>query len=406
MLVNWQRNHRIEKILRDKMQNLTYKCYNCDMNKNVIEKLDKYIEESLFYFDLPGLAVIAGKDDFSYHKMVGYSDFEKKEPLNEKQFFHLASVSKTFVSMSIMKLVEEGKLLLSDKLVDVLPWVKLNDDKICEVTIESMLSHTSGIGDVVDYGWDRPRVDEKALKEYVLSPEVVNSKLLWSPKENKFQYSNIAYEMLGCVISEISSLPFEDYVDASFFKPLGMDNSTFLTFRRGEKVMVSDGIKTSFEYESCEEGCGGVCALKLDVIKKAGGAMPHCKDSDNHIILKRNYPYNREHGPSSTLTSDIYDLEKWARATLDKKIFNENTYSKIWDDKVVVPNNGEKMGLGWFVREQQGKKLVGHEGTDDGFRASFWVCHEENAFVAVMSNISKSPVKKINKGVFDILCSK
>ncbi len=63
------------------------------------------------------------------------------------------------------------------------------------------------------------------------------------------------------------------------------------------------------------------------------------------------------------------------------------------------------MGIGWFMREQnkgpQVYRLCGHEGTDDGFRASFWMCPDLDIVTVVLSNLSGAPVKRINKKLFD-----
>ena len=72
------------------------------------------------------------------------------------------------------------------------------------------------------------------------------------------------------------------------------------------------------------------------------------------------------------------------------------------------------MGLGWFMRKQTVSagdgiqhtyQLLGHEGTDDGFRASFWICPELDLVTVVLSNLSGAPVKRINKRLFDTLVS-
>ncbi len=351
--------------------------------------LEKYVDEALFFYDLPGLSVSAGIGEFTFRKAAGYSDFLTKESLKESEFFHTASVSKTFVATGIMDLVTKGKLKLEDRLIDVLPWVKIDDIRVNEITIEHMLCHTAGLEDVKEYGWNAPELDDKALERYILSSEVRNSKLLWSPKENKFQYSNIGYEILGSVISKVSGVSFEEYIRDSLLEPLNMKNSTFLTFERGESITGKSG---------------AVENLELNILKRAGGAMPHYKDKEKHIKLEECYPYNREHGPSSTLTSSLNDLEKWAQAAIERKLFETEIYDNIWRGRTVVPNNGEEMGLGWFIRKQEGMTLFGHEGTDDGFRASFWICPEKNAYVIVLSNLSQAPVKKINKGVFERLC--
>ncbi len=366
-----------------------------DKTNEIIESIDKYLEEVLFYYDLPGLAVAVGKENFVHRKVLGYSDFIKKEPLTEDKIFHMASVSKTFVSMGIMKLIQEKKLRLEEKVVNILPWIRIDDYRLRDITIKSLLTHTSGLADVDDYGWDRPRGDVEALRDYVMSKEVTESKLLWAPEENKLKYSNIGYEILGLVIAETSGVSFEEYMKESFLKPLEMNNSNFLTFERGLQVLKKEDNTKNYNIEEC---------LGLDVLKKARMAMPHYKNEENHICLEKHYPYNREHGPSSTLTTNLYDIEKWAKAALNKTLVDDDLYKKIWAGHAIVPNNGEEMGLGWFIRNQDDKKLVGHEGTDDGFRASFWVCLQEDAYVIVMSNISKAPVKKISKGVFERIC--
>lgn len=76
-------------------------------------------------------------------------------------------------------------------------------------------------------------------------------------------------------------------------------------------------------------------------------------------------------------------------------------YQHIRQEYAEVPNNREKMGLGWFMRRQLGYQLYGHEGTDDGFRASLWICPEKKLAIAVLSNLSGAPVKRLNKKLFE-----
>jgi hypothetical protein len=84
-------------------------------------------------------------------------------------------------------------------------------------------------------------------------------------------------------------------------------------------------------------------------------------------------------------------------------ILSRDSYETMWTPVCEVPDNGEHISLGWFVRNQRGYTLYGHEGSDDGFRSSFWICPEKGVRITVLSNISRAPVKKINKGIFDIL---
>ncbi|MEA4923434.1 MAG: serine hydrolase [Eubacteriaceae bacterium] len=335
----------------------------------MIEKLDKFVTDALYYYDLPGLAVSLKINDLEYEKAVGDRDVDTGEKLKTDDIFHMASVSKLFTATAILQLEERGLLSTEDRLIDVLPWIKMDDRRLPEIRIGHMLAHTSGMGDVEDYHWQDPKTDPDALKKYCMSDEVTGMKMLHSPEENKFRYSNTAYELLGCITAEKAGMSFEEYIDENIFKPLGMDASSFLTFKRSGDAM----------------------------------AMPHTKDGDKHIIRQTYYPYNRQHGPSSTLTSNGKDMAKWAFANLTKTILKPETYEKMWKEYAVVPNNGEQMGLGWFMRKQEGHILMGHEGTDDGFRSSFWLCPSLNGYIAVMSNMTGAPVKRINRQILSLV---
>lgn len=348
------------------------------LNGNTEEniKYEKFIDSMMEIYDLPGLAIGILQAGKRYKTVRGFRNYITKDPLGTDDIFHCASISKLFTSMGIMKLVEDGKLNLDSKLVDLLPYLSIADRRCVNATVFQMLTHTSGIGDVSDYCWHSPKLDEYALKGYALSDKVSNTPLLWEPGEGGFRYSNIAYELLGLIISELSAMTYEDYMKKNFLEPAGMASSEFLTFER----------------------TGG--SLELEDIDKTNMAMPHTKASDRSIILERYYPYNREHGPSSTLTSNTEDLMNWAQANLQQQFLKAETYDRIMREYAVVPNNGEGMGLGWFIRKQEGFTLVGHEGTDDGFRASLWLCPELELATVVLSNISVAPVKKINKKLF------
>jgi CubicO group peptidase (beta-lactamase class C family) len=75
----------------------------------------------------------------------------------------------------------------------------------------------------------------------------------------------------------------------------------------------------------------------------------------------------------------------------------------VWESFCTVPNNGEKICLSWFSREQNGFRLYGHEGADVGFRSSFWICPELDLFVILCCNLSGAPLKTIGKSIFQLI---
>lgn len=367
------------------------------MNEGLRKKLQKLLEDSLFYDDLPGIALemACGQTKFDFSDARGYKDYPEKEPLSTDHVFHMCSLSKLFTGTAILRLWEQKQLSLDMKVAEILPWVSIDDTRFKEITLWQMMSHTSGFPDLSGYGWDQPRLDANALRDYACSEEVTNAKLLWNPSECRFSYSNMAYEILGCVIGEAAQMSFEEYVQKSIFDPLGMENSGFLTFTRTQQVGIEGNV---------EDPAYGKESLSLENLSRAGMAMPHGKNEQKQIVKLPCYPYNREHGPSSTLTSTLADIGKWARAHLRPgTLLHPNTYDLVWREYATVPNNGEKIGLSWFMREQNGYTLYGHEGTDDGFRSSFWICPKLQAYIVTVANASKAPTKKVSKAAFDLL---
>ena len=364
--------------------------------KKLSDKCNRFLDETMNLNDLPGLAIGVSFGENEFIGVRGYRDFFSCVPLREDDIFHCASVSKLFTSSAVMKLVEAGALDLEDKLCDLLPDLHIADERFQEIHLWNMLTHTSGLGDVSDYHWYDFETDEASLRRYVYgSSEVLDQPMLWDPQETPeyqdakaslFRYSNVAYEILGQIVAEYSDrmpdadgrLSYEDFVARYLLSPAGMTDSTMNTFERD-----------------------------LNHI-----AQPYEKMADRSIGPVEYYPYTRQHAPSSTLTSNVGDLLRWGRAHLtsaagDGPLLKAETYQTIWRDYATVPNNGEKMGIGWFMREQtvDGKayELLGHEGTDDGFRASFWICPELDLVIVVLSNLSGAPVKKINKKLFSTI---
>lgn len=351
------------------------------MNREDIhKKLDRFLADTMTYNDLPGIAagVFLGEQEAFFEAAAGYSDLAERKPLHEDDIFHCASVSKLFTSGAIMKLAEAGVLSVDDRLADLLPDLHIADRRSETITLRQMLTHTSGLGDCEDYHWEEHLTGDDALRDYVYSDEVCAQDMIWEPGTG-FRYSNVAFEILGHIVSVYSGrmpgrngagLSYEDFVAEYIMGPASMTSSTMKTFERTERDSM---------------------------------VKPYMKNADRSIIPVEHYPYTRQHAPSSTLTSNVHDLLSFGRVHLQKALFPSESYDEIWTEYATVPNNGEKMGLGWFMREQHGYTLYGHEGTDDGFRASFWICPELDIATVVLSNLSNAPVKKINKKLFTLL---
>jgi CubicO group peptidase (beta-lactamase class C family) len=334
--------------------------------------LEEKIFDAYYYYDLPGIAVGVGtgQNGLEFAKSFGKKNVTTRETLKPKDIFHMASMAKLFTGTGIMQLWENGLLDLDVPITTYLNWFLMGNPQAKQITIRQLLTHTAGMPDVQDYHWDEPQISPDALRNYIQSQELTNARLLWMPDEKKFAYSNIGYDILGLIISEVSGQTFEAYMDEHIFTPLGMADSTFYTPDRDLTQ---------------------ICA-------------PHEKNSAKETVPLAHYPYNRIHAPSSTLTSNIYDTAKWGVAHLNRRVLKPETYQMVFEEFTTVPNNGEEICLSWFSREQNGYRLYGHEGADVGFRSSFWICPERDLFMVVCSNLSNAPLKKVSKQIFDLIC--
>ena len=367
------------------------------------KKYDEYLKKSQTNYDLPGLTAGIFVDEkseldstgLSYAKSYGFTDIQDEIQMRPEHFSHMASISKTFTSCAAMKLWEEGKINFDDKVVDFLPWIDSEDKRFKDITFKHLITHTSGLPTVVNFGWSDPDIDSEALRRYTLSDDVREAEFLNTPGDNVFSYSDMGFELLGNIIQEISGMAFEEFIADRLFKPSGMDDSTMLVFKRSDT-----GSKLDPDLATPEEISK---ALSTDELLEGGLVMPHVKDGQKNTIRQAYYPYNRRHAPSSTFNSNVYDLKKWGDVHIKRSVLQPKTYEELWKTQTIVQNNGEGMGMGWFIRVQNGYTLYGHEGMDDGFRSSFWICPELKAQISVLSNIGRAPVKKISKKLFDIL---
>jgi CubicO group peptidase (beta-lactamase class C family) len=334
------------------------------------KKLNAYLAETVERLNVAGLTVaITRNDSVIYSAAFGYRNIETKERLTPYHVFHWASVSKTFVATAIMQLWEQKKIDLDEKLTTYLPYFRQQDEFYKDITIRQMLNHTSGIGDVDDYEWDKPQYDSGALERFVRG--IANDKMLFAPGKD-MRYSNTAFETLGDVIAKISGMSFETYVRKNILDPLEMNITSFLYPEIPDSLRVSG-----------HEWAG----------------MP---------IVSKYYPYNRRHGPSSTLNSNVLEMTHYAFAHLNRGIYKgerilaDSTYDLWWTNSVNLENKSE-IGLAWWLSERNGLKLVSHSGGDTGFRSFFLLVPEKNISIMLVSNYELLRTDDLAAAILDIL---
>ena len=174
--------------------------------------------------DFSGVILVATNGKVKYHKAFGFSNFEKRIPLDTTNIFELASVSKQFTAMVIMMLKEEGKLDYDDSLSTYVPGLPYKG-----ITIRHLLTHTSGLPDyqnVMDQYWDKSRVASNDDNISFLIKYHPSS--LFRPGD-KYEYSNTGYMLLASIAEKASSKDFIEFCRQRIFTPLQMRSTDIRT---------------------------------------------------------------------------------------------------------------------------------------------------------------------------------
>lgn len=341
-------------------------------------KIDSIISAYMTANQMPGLSVgIVKNGKIFLAKGYGTAEIDRKQAVDSLTNFLTCSVTKLFTATAIMQLVEQGKLDIHQKLVYYLPDFKMKDARYHDITIEQMMTHTSGLY------WDEylkhsPN-DSTALKKFVYS---LDKKVLDFAPGTKFDatktYSNAAYDILGYLVEKISGETYERYIRNHILRQVGMTNS-------------------DFNYRN-------ISAMRR---------------SSPHIIKKKKVSVggmleeNREHSPSANLYSCSLDLCYWMLHILH--IYNSEQYAEgviqkkslldMWTGRQIAPQNKRvSMGLGWFLKEDENLGLYCfHVGNNPGFSATLMIFPKQNFGITLLTNSMYAEQVLWNKIPFDII---
>lgn len=345
---------------------------------NAINKSDSIVTAYMKANKMVGVSIGIVKNGKIYLvKGYGTAEINKVKPIDSLTNFLTCSVTKLFTATAIMQLSEEGKIDISKKLIFYLPNFKMKDKRYKDITIEQMLTHSSGLY------WDEQLKhspnDSSALEKFVYS---LDDKILDFAPGTKFDatktYSNTAYDILGYLVQKISGKPFEEYVKENILMKTNMINS-------------------ALNYKSIPVVRRSAPHILKGKIVKIGGI----------------YDENREHSPSGNLNSCSLDLCYWMLNILNihnnpnsfNGILKNNTLNDMWTGRHTAPQNKRvSIGLGWFIKGSEDLgKYYWHVGDNPGFSATLMILPEHNFGITVLSNGMYAEQIVWNKIPFDII---
>jgi len=348
----------------------------------VEEGLWPLVETFLGSHDVAGLAVAVVRDEEVVARGFGVRDLGTGAPVTPETMFHLASVSKPFVATAIVSLATARRdgapvLDLDAPITDLVPELTLADGRAGEVTARRLLSHSSGLPDVAEYGWHDPQLGDDALSELARS---LSGWRLQSEPGSAYSYSNAGYEILGLLLSRATGTTFEDAVKQLVLTPLGMRRSTFL------RAEVPTGL----------------------------AASPHV--GMPLVVPEGSYPYTRRHAPSSTLHSNLEEMCRWMVAHFEPVEGAVDVTGDSWArldaglvdllSQPVIPVDDppweEAQSLGWAVGSYRTHRTLSHSGADPGFGSRVVLVPERRTGVVVLANSNTVPASVISQVALDI----
>ena len=176
---------------------------------------------------IPGIAygIVVG-DELVLKGSTGTINLEKDLPVGTRSQFRIASMTKSFTAMAILKLRDEGKLSLEDPVQKFIPEVKMIEYPTSDsplIDVENLLTMTAGFPE--DNPWGDRQLDES---DQMLVDLMQSGVSVANPISHTFEYSNTGYALLGKIISEVSNRPFQTYIKEEILQPLGDRKSTRL----------------------------------------------------------------------------------------------------------------------------------------------------------------------------------
>lgn len=334
--------------------------------------LDNYISKVLKTFEVPGMSVAIVKDGkVLLVKGFGVKRLGEQSPVDAHTLFSIASNSKAFTSAALAILVEEGKIQWDDPVIKYLPWFKMSDPYVTtHLTIRDMLVHHSGLA---AYSGDLMLFPPSTFSRKEIVQKVAELPLVHDFRTT-YAYDNVLYVTAGELISEVSGIPWEDFIKTRIFDKIGMTESLskFSEFKNQTNVATGHA-----RYEG-----------KVQVI-----------DNDLDIMI------GDAGAPCGGIITNATDISKWlitqldsGRAPNDAKIFSSESTKQLW--KIVTPISYGKIdedlkpaqinlggyALAFHIYNYKQYKIVGHGGALDGFVSQIAMVPDLNLGIAVFTN--------------------
>jgi len=296
--------------------------------------------------DQPGAAVIVVKDGKTVlRKGYGMADLELGVKIEPDMVFRIGSITKQFTGVSILMLIEQGKLAFTDEITKFWPDYPTHGYKI---TVEHLLTHTSGIKSYTSLPewlamWRKDMSVDEIINLFKDKP------MDFAPGE-KWAYNNSGYILLGAIVEKVSGESYEQFVQRHIFDVLGMKHSSY----------------------------GSAARI---IPRRIPGYSRGKTGLENSAYLSMTQPY-----AAGSLLSSVDDLALWDAALSTDKLVKQPTLQRAFTPYKLNSGKSTGYGYGWAIVDYEGHQMIEHGGGINGFTTYLLRVPQDRVMVAVLTN--------------------
>jgi CubicO group peptidase (beta-lactamase class C family) len=320
------------------------------------DEIDDFIHAEMVKRKIPGLQLaVVRHGKIVKTSSYGLANIQDAVAVDDDTVFSINSITKAFTGVAVMQLVEQGKLELSANISKYLPDLPVEWHN---VTVKQLLTHTSGLPDIMNSNTAKLISDEGANKSW----ELVKQRPLDFEANTQFRYNQTNYLLIGKIIDNVSGQNFIDYITQNQLRKVGMNRTEEAGFSNLHDVIAHSARRYTYYYGS--------------------GEIANIKAADFPAFLRA----------TAGMSSTAKEIATWIMALQSGKLLNKpSSIETLWTPAVLT--NGKTKGfnnllngyaLGWPVVGRHEHPAVAPAG---GNRAAFFVYPKDDLSIVVLTNL-------------------
>lgn len=317
------------------------------------KQLDQFIEQKVKVANVPGMAVaVTDREKLIRVSTYGYADVSAQTPVTPEMLFEIGSISKSFTSIALLQLREEGGLDLHQPVTRYLPWFEVRSEYE-PITPHHLMSHTAGIITGMEFTGEA-RYEVWALRETEAT----------APPGTYYHYSNVGYKALGVVLENLLGQHYGDVIQERILGPLGMTaTEPIITHETRKRLPV--GYEGFYDDRPLPRVGPAAPATWLEYAAGDGSIASTPADMAAYLRMLLNHGQ----GPRG-------------------RILSEESFALMTQRVIEAKEEGKDSfyGYGLDIRESDGHTYIGHGGGMVGYYSYILADMDDSLGVAVSMN--------------------